>query len=271
MSDSSVEPQTETPADTAAGKKPDTPPGEQQGDTLLDNVKVFLIAAAIAVVIRSLLFQPFNIPSSSMKPTLLIGDFLFVTKFSYGFSQHSFPFSPPLFSGRTSDSGPERGDVVVFKTPADNRTDFIKRVVGLPGDTVQMIEGRLHLNGEPVQREQVEDFVEPRRDGPPLRVRQYRETLPGGRSYMILDQIDGGPADNTRVYKVPPGHYFMMGDNRDNSSDSRFTRYVGYVPHENLVGPARILFFSFDDRTRFYEVWRWPISIRLSRLLQAVR
>ena len=235
-----------------------------------ENLKVFFWAAVIAVIIRSLLVQPFNIPSSSMKPTLLIGDFLFVTKFSYGYSRHSFPFSLPPVDGRSSDTGPERGDVVVFKLPADNRTDFIKRVIGLPGDEIQIINGQVWLNGEAVKREQIKDFVEPRRTGPGLRIRQFRETLPGGRSYLTLDQTDGGPADNTPVYLVPKGHYFMMGDNRDNSTDSRFQRYVGFVPHENLVGPARILFFSFDDRTRFWEVWRWPISVRLSRLFNLV-
>lgn len=228
-------------------------------------------ALLIALVVRSLMFQPFNIPSSSMKPTLLIGDFLFVSKYSYGYSKHSFPFSPPLFSGRTSDARPVRGDVVVFKLPYDNRTDFIKRVIGLPGDTIRMQDGQVILNGKALPRERVDDFVEVDRQGREKRTPRYLETLPNGRSYMTLDELPDGPADNTGVYRVPAGHYFLMGDNRDNSTDSRVQRYVGFVPYENLVGPARVLFFSFNDTTRLWEVWRWPIAIRYGRLFDVVR
>ena len=236
-----------------------------------DSIKTMLWALAIALLIRSLLFQPFNIPSSSMKPTLLVGDFLFVSKFSYGYSRHSFPFSPPLFGGRSSASAPERGDVVVFKLPYDNRTDFIKRVIGLPGDTISVRAGQLILNNQPVPKLRVEDFIEIDGNGNRRRIAQFRETLPNGRSYMVLDTVVNGAADNVGEYRVPEGHYFMMGDNRDNSSDSRMLGYVGYVPHENLVGPALILFFSFDEHSRFYEIWRWPMAIRYNRLFELIR
>lgn len=214
-------------------------------------------AVGIAIVIRSLLFQPFNIPSSSMVPTLLVGDFLFVTKFTYGYSKHSFPFSPPVVSGRVMGEDPNRGDVAVFKTPRDNRTDFIKRVIGLPGDSVQMIEGALYLNGEKVKRERVEDFLQTDSNGNVRRARQYRETLPNGASYMTLDLFDNGDHDNTGVFVVPAGHYFMMGDNRDNSQDSRVPGAVGFVPAENLVGKAQVLWLSTKDGAPIWQMWNW--------------
>ena len=233
-------------------------------------LKTMIWALAIALLIRSLLFQPFNIPSSSMKPTLLIGDYLFVSKFSYGYSRHSFPFSPPLFDGRSSANAPKRGDVVVFKLPYDNRTDFIKRVIGLPGDTISVRNGQVILNNQPIKKERVADFVEKDAAGNEHHIPRYRETLPSGHSYMVLDAVANGPADNVGEYIVPEGHYFMMGDNRDNSSDSRMLGYVGYVPHENLVGPALVLFFSFDAHSRFYQIWRWPTAIRYNRLFELI-
>ena len=242
----------------------------REKDGFFDNVKTFIWAVVIAVIIRSFLFQPFNIPSSSMKPTLLIGDFLFVSKYSYGYSRHSLPFSPNIFAGRVMADEPERGDVVVFKLPSDNRTDFIKRVVGLPGDTIQMRQGTVWLNGQPIEREAAGMFIDLRSDGREVSIPRYLETLPSGRQYYTLDQVENGPADNTGVYTVPTGHYFLMGDNRDNSADSRVMRYVGFVPHENLVGPAKILFFSFADDTRWWQVWQWPLAIRYTRLLNTV-
>ncbi|MDB5600730.1 MAG: signal peptidase, partial [Xanthobacteraceae bacterium] len=186
-----------------------------------ETVRVVFHALIIALVIRTFLFQPFNIPSGSMKETLLVGDYLFVSKYSYGYSHYSLPFSPPLFSGRILGSPPERGDVVVFRLPKEDSTDYIKRVIGTPGDRIQMIDGLLHINGEPVKRQRIDDFIETEEGGRTTRVKRWRETLPNGVSYTSLDLIDNGYNDNTPVYTVTPGNYFMMGDNRDNSTDSR--------------------------------------------------
>lgn len=237
----------------------------------LETVKVIVHALLIALVIRTLLFQPFNIPSGSMKDTLLIGDYLFVSKFSYGYSRFSIPLSPNLFSGRIMGSEPTRGDVVVFKLPKDNETDYIKRVVGLPGDAIQMINGVLHINGTPVKRERLQDVMEDDGSGRVVPVKVYRETLPNGVSYETLDLTDNGFYDNTPVYNVPAGHYFMMGDNRDNSADSRVLSQVGYVPYENLIGKAQIIFFSIDDHTPAWQVWTWPWTVRWSRIFTMVR
>ncbi len=233
-----------------------------------ETVSVIVQALLLALVIRTLLFQPFSIPSGSMRPTLLEGDYLFVTKWAYGYSNASLPFSPNLFNGRIWGSEPERGDVVVFKFPPDPSLDYIKRVVGMPGDTIQMRDGVLHINGEPVGRELVgeitdEDVTEMTR---PVEV--WRETLPNGVSYNTLDLTPNSIGDNTREFEVPAGHYFMMGDNRDNSTDSRFS--VGYVPYENLVGRANIIFFSISGGASPLEIWRWPSELRPSRLLNWV-
>ncbi|MBA4789059.1 MAG: signal peptidase I [Rhizobiales bacterium] len=237
----------------------------------LETVKVIVHALLIALVIRTLFFQPFNIPSGSMKDTLLIGDYLFVSKFSYGYSRFSIPFSPPLFTGRIFGAEPTRGDVVVFKLPKDNETDYIKRVVGMPGDRIQMIEGVLQINGVPVKRERLSDVMQDDGTGRMVPVKRYKETLPNGVSYETLDLVDNGFYDNTQVYNVPAGHFFMMGDNRDNSADSRVLSQVGYVPFENLIGKAQVIFFSIDDHTPAWQIWTWPWTVRWTRLLTWVR
>ena len=227
-----------------------------------------IYAVGIALIIRTFLFEPFNIPSGSMIPTLLIGDYLFVSKFSYGYSKHSFPLSLGPFSGRILMTEPKRGDVAVFKFPPDNKTDYIKRIIGLPGDTIRVTDGRLFVNSQLVERGRVDDFVSTDEYGSVLRQLQYKETLPGGKVHNILEEGDQRMFDNTREYTVPPGHYFMMGDNRDHSSDSRAD--VGFVPAQNLVGRAEFLFFSTDGTAAIWQVWRWPFAIRFSRMFTGI-
>jgi signal peptidase I len=237
-----------------------------------ETVSVIVQALLLALIIRTLLFQPFSIPSGSMRPTLLEGDYLFVTKWAYGYSKNSLPFSPPLFSGRIFGSDPKRGDVVVFKFPPNPSLDYIKRVIGLPGDRIQMRDGQLFINGEPVKREKVGQIDNPDITEMNRPVDVYRETLPNGVSYDTLDLSPNAITDNTQEYVVPAGHYFMMGDNRDNSTDSRFPppSGVGFVPAENLVGRANIIFFSIADGASPLEIWRWPTALRPSRFFTMV-
>ena len=242
---------------------------QKKSGGLGETVSVIVQALLLALVIRTFLIQPFSIPSGSMRPTLLEGDYLFVTKWAYGYSNHSLPFSPNLFSGRIWSSQPERGDVVVFKFPPNPSLDYIKRVVGLPGDRVQMRNGQLFINDVAVPREKVAEITNPDITEENRPVDVWRETLPNGVSYETLDLTPNGIGDNTREFQVPEGHYFMMGDNRDNSADSRFS--VGYVPEENLVGRANIIFFSISGGASPLEVWRWPSELRPSRFFSMVR
>ena len=241
---------------------------EKKQNALWENIKVIVQALVLAMIIRTVLFQPFTIPSGSMMPTLLVGDYIFVNKFAYGYSKYSLPFAPDLFSGRLFDSDPKRGDVVVFRFPPNPEVDYIKRVVGLPGDRIQMIDGVLHINGQPVPKQPDGSFNSDYRLDPGQDVPVFRETLDTGVSYDTLDQSPNSRGDNTREFIVPAGHYFMMGDNRDNSADSRFD--VGFVPAENLVGRASVIFFSLGNDTAFREIWKWPSNMRWDRLFKGV-
>jgi signal peptidase I len=241
---------------------------QKKSGGLGETVSVIVQALLLALVIRTFLFQPFSIPSGSMRPTLLEGDYLFVTKWAYGYSRHSLPFSPDIFSGRIFGSAPERGDVAVFKFPPNPSLDYIKRVIGLPGDRIEMRDGQLFINDQAVPREKVgviDDADITEMDRP---VDVYRETLTNGVSYNTLDLTSNGIGDNTREFVVPEGHYFMMGDNRDNSTDSRFS--VGFVPEENLVGRANIIFFSIGGGASPLEIWKWPAYLRPSRIFDMV-
>ncbi len=237
---------------------------------LAETGRTVLYAVAIAVAVRTFLYEPFNIPSGSMIPTLLIGDYLFVSKASYGYSRYSLPFGLPLIDGRVWFDQPRQGDVVVFKLPSDGSTDYIKRIVGLPGDTVAVRDGLLVINGAAVRRERIEDYVDERPSGESFRYAQYLETLPNEVVHRVIERSDSEALDNTEIFAVPPGHYFAMGDNRDNSQDSRVMSRVGFIPEENLVGRAEFLFFSTDGTARFWEVWKWPLAIRFARLFDAI-
>ena len=234
-----------------------------------ETMRTVVYAVMIALSIRIAAFEPFSIPSGSMVSTLLVGDYLFVSKFSYGYSRYSLPFGLPLLpSTRVFFSEPERGDVAVFKLPSDNSTDFIKRIVGLPGDEIQVVNGILNINGTPVERRRIDDFIYERSPGQFARMTQYKEVLPSGREHLIVEETDQNPnGDNTRVFKVPENHYFMMGDNRDNSNDSRFSG-VGFVPRENLVGRAEFIFFSIDGAA--WKIWTWFDKLRPSRIFSGI-
>ena len=237
---------------------------------LIDNAKTLFYALLIAIFIRSIIIQPFYIPSSSMEPNLLVGDRLFVTKYSYGYSKHSFPFSPPIFNGRLFSKNPKRGDVIVFKTPADNRTDYIKRLIGLPGDTIQFIDNELYLNNNIVFKDLKSKNDQIFCGKKLIDVFTYEEKLDNGKKYKSTYLKDSSYG-NTDVFTVPEDHYFFLGDNRDCSKDSRFLSSVGYVHEDNLVGKAQFIFFSSDRSVgSIFSFWKWSKSIRMNRFFKTI-
>jgi signal peptidase I len=252
----------------------DKPAKAGAANEFFEIVKTVVYALLIALFLRVLFFQPFTIPSASMEPNLYEGDYIIVSKYSYGYSKHSIPFSPPLFEGRIMGKSPARGDVVVFKLPSDNRTDYVKRVIGLPGDRVQMREGLLYVNGQQVRRDGLPPIQSDLGYGFAREVAAFRETLPGGRAYATQDFGADGDLDNTEVFIVPEGHYFMMGDNRDNSSDSRVdpaAAGVGMVPAVNLVGKAEIILLSWHPGASIFKPWTWVLDARPSRFFKVLQ
>ena len=237
-------------------------------NSFLSNFKSISLAILIALLIRSFIAEPFNIPSGSMKPNLLVGDFIFVSKWSYGYSKHSLPFSIPIIPSKIFENMPKRGDIVVFKTPQDNRTDYIKRVIGLPGDKIIIKEGTIIINDKMILRKKMKDFIDNDNNVNFKRVRKYKEYF-YNLEIEILDMFDQGISDDTELFIVPNEHFFVMGDNRDNSQDSRFSS-VGFIPIENLVGKAQFIFFSLEN-SRFLQIWKWPEAIRYNRLFTKIR
>lgn len=269
MTDPILNAETEAATENGQSPKARQPPLNAR-EEWAEFLRTAVIAVILALVVRSFLYEPFNIPSGSMKPTLEIGDYLFVNKPSYGYSRFSFPFGLAPIEGRIFAHPPKQGDVIVFKLPTNTGIDYIKRLIGMPGDTVQVIDGRLYINHRLIHREplglkRVED------GSVTVTMMEYLETLPNGVVHQIYEEGDDRPLDNTPEFTVPAGHYFMMGDNRDNSQDSRVQHLVGFVPYDNLVGRAAFLFFSTNGYASLGEVWKWPMSIRYERLFKSIR
>lgn len=242
---------------------------EKQGSSLKENIITIVLAVFIALVIRSFWLEPFRIPSGSMYPTLQVGDYLFVSKYTYGYSRYSFPAGLPLFEGRIFYSEPKRGDIVVFKFPKNPHTDFIKRIIGLPGDKIQVKDGHLYINGKQVERSEKERYIIDEYVAIPEFYHQYDETLPEGKIHRIIEMSDEERiVDNTEEFTVPEDMFFMMGDNRDRSDDSRLS--VGFVPKENLVGKARFIFFSHSDKGSLIKPWTWFNAIRWKRFFKGI-
>ena len=233
------------------------------------NLLTLFYALVIALIIRTFLIQPFFIPSSSMEPNLLVGDRLFASKFDYGYSKHSFPFSLGPISNRIFSNVPDRGDVIIFKPPHTN-LDYIKRLIGLPGDRIEVQNGNLIINSNSLEYENIREDSKVLKNGRVIKINVLKETLPNGISYEIYNYLDGSPGDNTKEFVVPENHYFFMGDNRDNSLDSRFVDQVGYVPFANLIGRAEFLFFSSDKSIPLWKVWKWHRKFRVDRIFNKI-
>lgn len=236
----------------------------------LENIKTFSIAILIALTLRTFAFEPFSIPSGSMKPTLLEGDYLFVSKYSYGYSRHSFPMSFPSYKGRIFGEYPKRGDVAVFKFTRNTKIDYIKRIVGLPGDKIQIKNGILFINEKAIERESLGLWSAKNVNNIMYTYDKYAEKLADDLFYEVLDASPNGMLDNTDVYTVPEGHFFAMGDNRDQSSDSRILSQLGFIPFDNLVGKAQIIFYSRDRSEPLWKLWLWPSSVRVERLFKSI-
>ncbi|MDR3325714.1 MAG: signal peptidase I [Rhodospirillaceae bacterium] len=233
-----------------------------------ETIKTITYAAIIAIFVRTVAFEPFNIPSKSMMSTLLVGDYLFVSKYSYGYSRYSLPLSLHLFNGRIFEKSPQRGDVSVFKIPSDDSIAYIKRVIGLPNDRIQIIHRVIYINGEPIERKKIDDYIEYDNHNNVQTYNRYIETLPNGKSYSVLEYLGAeSQTDNTPEYIIPANHYFMMGDNRNNSQDSRYLNVVGYIPGENMVGRAEFIFFSIKE---FWKFWKLPLEIRWNRFFSKI-
>tara|TARA_B100001123_G_scaffold302420_1_gene337565 strand:- start:2321 stop:3049 length:729 start_codon:yes stop_codon:yes gene_type:complete len=237
---------------------------------IIDNIKTIFYALILALIIRSFLFQPFYIPSSSMEPNLLVGDRLFVSKYTYGYSRHSLPFSPKIYKGRIFSDVPQRGDVIVFKTPVDNRTDYIKRLIGLPGDTIQIIDKNLYLNNEKIKKNKIKNPFKINCGEGTINTTAFEEILPNGKKYVAVYRNEITMVD-TDKFIVPENHYFFMGDNRDCSKDSRYLSSVGYVNFNNLVGKAQLIFFSNNiKKGSFIKFWKWNESLRFNRFFKKI-